>query len=253
MAGASVTDAPTACVLIIGDEILSGRTQDANLKYFAARFAELGVRLKEARVIPDDADVIVDTLNICRARYTYVITTGGIGPTHDDITAACVARAFGRKVVRDPGVVARMTAYFGDRLNEARLKMAEVPDGPDVSLIESETTIAPGFKIENVFVLAGVPSIAHAMFEALAAQLKGGAPMLSGSVGAEVREGDIAEGLTVIQAKYPAVALGSYPSIRGSAFHTSIVARATDRDMISRALDEVAALMRALGATPARD
>ncbi len=245
--------APTACVLIIGDEILSGRTQDANLKYFAARFAELGVRLKEARVIPDDPDVIVETLNAARARYSYVITTGGIGPTHDDLTAACIARAFGRKIIRHPEVVARMTAYFGDRLNEARLKMAEIPDGPDVSLVESETTIAPGFRIENVFVLAGVPSIAHAMFEALAPQLKGGAPMLSGNVGANVREGDIAAGLTAIQEKYPAVAIGSYPSMRNGGFHTSIVARGTDRVEIAKVLEEVASLMRALGASPASD
>jgi len=248
-----MTTAPTACVLIIGDEILSGRTQDANLKYFATRFAELGVRLKEARVIPDDPEVIVETLNAARARYSYVITTGGIGPTHDDITAACVARAFGRKIVRHPDVVARMTAYFGDRLNEARLKMAEIPDGPDVSLVESETTIAPGFRIENVFVLAGVPSIAHAMFEALAPQLKGGAPMLSGNVGANVREGDIAAGLTAIQEKYPALAIGSYPSLRNGGFHTSIVVRGTDKSQIAAALEEVAGLMRALGATTASD
>jgi molybdenum cofactor synthesis domain-containing protein len=242
--------APTACVLIIGDEILSGRTQDANLKYFAARFAELGVRLKEARVIPDDADVIVDTLNAMRGRYDYVITTGGIGPTHDDITTLCVARAFGRKVIRHEGVAKRMADYFGDRLNEARLKMAEVPDGHDVSLIESEVTIAPGFRIENVFVLAGVPSIAHAMFEALAPQLKGGAPMLSGNVGASVREGDIATGLAAIQDKYPNVAIGSYPSMRGGGFHTSIVARGTDRALINQVLEEVADLMRAQGADP---
>lgn len=245
--------APTACVLIIGDEILSGRTQEANLKYFAARFAELGVRLKEARVIPDDADVIVDTLNAVRARYTYVITTGGIGPTHDDITTLCVARAFGRNVIRHAGVVARMTSYFGDKLNEARLKMSEIPDGPDVSLVESETTIAPGYRIENVFVLAGVPSIAHAMFEALAPQLERGAPMLSGNVGAAVREGDIAEGLTAIQEKFPGVAIGSYPSMRGGGYHTSIVARGTDADLIAKVLEEVAALMRAQGGDPVRD
>lgn len=248
-----MSDAPTACVLIIGDEILSGRTQEANLKYFATRFAELGVRLKEARVIPDDADVIVAALNAARTRYSYVITTGGIGPTHDDITAASVARAFGRKVVRHPDVVARMTVYFGDRLNEARLKMADVPDGPDVSLVESETTIAPGFRIENVFVLAGVPSIAHAMFDSLAPLLKGGAPMLSGNVGANVREGDIAAGLTAIQDRYPGVAIGSYPSLRNGGFHTSIVARSTDRALIARVLDEVAQLMRDQGAAPASD
>jgi molybdenum cofactor synthesis domain-containing protein len=246
-------NAPTACVLIIGDEILSGRTQDSNLQYFAARLAELGVRLKEARVIPDDPDVIISTLDAARKKYSYILTTGGIGPTHDDITTACVARAFGRAVVRHAGVVSRMTAYFGDRLNEARLKMAEIPDGPDVSLIESETTIAPGFRIENVFVLAGVPSIAHAMFEALAPQLKGGAPMLSGSVGARVKEGDIASELTAIQKRYPAVALGSYPSMKDGGFHTSIVGRATDRAMLEKALDEVAALMRALGEAPTRE
>ncbi len=248
-----MSDAPTAAVIIIGDEILSGRTQEANLKHFAARFAELGVRLKEARVVPDDAAVIVDTLNALRRRYTYVITTGGIGPTHDDITAECVARAFGRNLIRHPGVVKRMTDYFGDRLNEARLKMAEIPDGPDVGLVESEVTIAPGFRIENVFVLAGVPSIAYAMFEALAPQLERGAPMLSGNVGASVREGDIAEGLTAIQGKYPHVSIGSYPTMRGSGFHTSIVARATDRAAIETVLEEVAALMRAQGATPSRD
>jgi len=248
-----MTEAPTACVLIIGDEILSGRTQEANLKYFAARFAELGVRLKEARVIPDDAEVIIDTLNAMRARYSYVITTGGIGPTHDDITTACVARAFGRNVIRHGGVVARMTTYFGDKLNEARLKMSEIPDGPDVSLVESETTIAPGYRIENVFVLAGVPSIAYAMFEALAPQLERGAPMLSGNVGAGVREGDIAEGLTGIQEKFPSVAIGSYPSMRGGGFHTSIVARSTDAEAIEKVLEEVAALMREQGGDPVRD
>ncbi len=187
--------APTACVLIIGDEILSGRTQDANLRYFAQRFAELGIRLQEARVIPDVQDVIVEAINTARARYTYVITTGGIGPTHDDITAACVALAFGRKIIRHADVVARMSDYFGERLNEARLKMAEVPDGPDVSLIETDSTIAPGFRIENVFVLAGIPSIAYAMFEALAPSLTRGSPVLSGNVGAVIREGDLAAGI----------------------------------------------------------
>ena len=248
-----MSEAPTACVLIIGDEILSGRTQEANLKYFAARFAQLGVRLKESRVIPDDADVIVGTLNTVRGLYSYVITTGGIGPTHDDITTACVARAFGRSVVRHPGVVEKMTAYFGDRLNDARLKMAEIPDGPDVSLIESETTIAPGYRIENVYVLAGIPSIAHAMFEALAPQLERGAPMLWGNVGAAVREGDIAEGLTAIQEKFPSVAIGSYPSMRAGGFHTSIVARSTDAEAIGKVLAAVAALMRAQGCDPVRD
>ena len=159
---------PTACVLIIGDEILSGRTQDSNLQFFGEQLAALGIRLKEARVIPDVPKAIIDTLNEVRAQHTYVFTTGGIGPTHDDITTDCVAAAFGRKVVRHPAVVAAMTTYFGTKLNEARLRMANIPEGPHVSLIENGLSVAPGYRIENVYVMAGVPSIARAMFEAVA-------------------------------------------------------------------------------------
>src|SRR5438132_1298851 len=167
----STPTAPSACVIIIGDEILSGRTQDTNLRYVAERLAELGIRLKEARVIPDVAQVIVDTVNELRRNHTYIFTTGGIGPTHDDITTDCIAAAFERKVTRHPRVEAAMRAYFGDRTTEARLRMANIPDGPDVSLIENSLSIAPGYRIENVFVMAGVPSIAQVMFEAAAPSL----------------------------------------------------------------------------------
>src|SRR6185436_12464858 len=132
-----MTEAPTACILIIGDEILSGRTQDTNIKYMAGRLAELGIKLKEARVVPDVPAAIVAAVNACRVLYTYVFTTGGIGPTHDDITTACIAQAFGRKVTRHPASEQKLRAYYRDAVNDARLKMAEVPDGPDVQVIEN--------------------------------------------------------------------------------------------------------------------
>ena len=246
-----MADAPTACLIIIGDEILSGRTQDANLKFLGERLATMGIRLKEARVIPDVPNVIVDTINTVRALYTYVFTTGGIGPTHDDITTACIARAFGRKVIRHPEAVKKLLAYYGHAPNEARLKMAETPDGPDVSLIENRATAAPGFRIENVFVMAGIPSIARAMFEAVAPSLKGGDPVFSNHVDAEIREGDIAAELTEIQARYAHVSIGSYPFVREGRPAVSIVGRSTDKAAIAAALNEVAALMTAKGATPA--
>ena len=245
-----MTDAPTACLLIIGDEILSGRTQDANLKFLAERLGGLGIRLKEARVIPDVPEVIVEALNTCRALYTYVFTTGGIGPTHDDITTACVAQAFGRKVIRHPEAVRRLVAYYGHEPNAARLKMAETPDGPDVDLIDNGVSIAPGFRIANVYVMAGIPKIAQAMFEALAPTLKRGDPMLSNHVDAVVREGDIAAELTDIQNRYPHVSIGSYPFMSDGRPATSIVARATDKAAIVAVLAEVEALMRAKGGTP---
>jgi len=242
--------APTACLLIIGDEILSGRTQDANLKYLGERCAQLGIRLKEARVIPDVPDVIVGALNTCRALYTYVFTTGGIGPTHDDITTACVAQAFGRGVVRHPEAVRRLVEYYGHEPNAARMKMAEVPDGPDVALIDNHVSIAPGFRIGNVYVMAGIPSIAKAMFEVIAPTLRTGDPMHSNHVDAEVKEGDIAAALSDMQARYPHVSIGSYPFMREGRPCTSIVARSTDKAAIAAVIAEVATVMRAKGGTP---
>jgi molybdenum cofactor synthesis domain-containing protein len=245
-----MTDAPTACLLIIGDEILSGRTQDANLKFLGERLAAMGIRLKEARVVPDVPAAIIDAVNTCRVLYTYIFTTGGIGPTHDDITTECIAAAFGRKVIRHPETARKLTAYYGARTNEARLKMADVPDGPDVEIIDNHITAAPGYRIGNVFVMAGVPAIARAMFDAVAPTLKGGDPVFSNSVDAEVREGDIAAELGEIQSRHPHVSIGSYPFIRNDKFCTSIVARATDKTAIDHVLGEVAAIMRAKGGDP---
>ncbi len=245
-----MSEAPTACLLIIGDEILSGRTQDANLKFLGERCAQLGIRLKEARVIPDVPAVIVETLNTCRALYTYVFTTGGIGPTHDDITTACVAEAFGRKVIRHPEAVRRLVAYYGHEPNAARLKMAETPDGPDVELVDNQVSIAPGFRIGNVYVMAGIPKIAQAMFEAIAPTLRGGDPVFSNFVESDVKEGDIAAELTDMQARYRHVSIGSYPFMRDGRHCTSIVARSTDKAAIASVMNEVATVMRAKGCTP---
>jgi molybdenum cofactor synthesis domain-containing protein len=245
-----MTNAPTARVLIIGDEILSGRTQDANLKFFGERLAALGIRLTEARVIPDVPEAIVATLNECRAAATYVFTTGGIGPTHDDITTACVARAFGCGVVRHTEAERRLRAYYGDKINDMRLRMAEVPDHPDVALIDNHVSVAPGYRVGNVFVMAGVPSVARAMFEAVAPLLKGGDPVYSQAVDAHVREGELAERLAEIQAEHASVAIGSYPFMRGDRLGTSIVARSTDKAAIGRVIAAVAEAMRALGGEP---
>jgi len=242
--------APTACLLIIGDEILSGRTQDANLKFIGERLAAMGIRLKEARVVPDDPDAIIEAVNTCRAQHSYVFTTGGIGPTHDDITTVCVAKAFGRNVVRNPKAVKVLMEYYGDRANDARLKMTEVPDGPGVELIDNRVTAAPGYRIENVYVLAGIPKIAQAMFEAIAPTLKGGDPVLSNHVDAFIRASEIAADLTDIQAKYPNVSIGSYPSVRDDKFCTSVVARSTDQSAIDAVLADVSDAMRAKGVEP---
>ena len=184
---------PTACVLIIGNEILSGRTKDVNLNFIATRLTELGIRLMEGRVIPDLSDVIVDTVNNCRARYDYVFTTGGIGPTHDDITAECIAEAFGVGLVKHPEarrLIAAMCEKNGVELNEARLRMANVPEGG--ILVNNPISGAPGFKMENVFVLAGVPRIMRDMFAGCEIHLEGGNKVKSKTVVAYLAEGVIA-------------------------------------------------------------
>ncbi len=239
----------TACVLIIGNEVLSGRTKDANLPYLAERLAELGIRLREARVIPDTEEAIVATLNECRARYDYVFTTGGIGPTHDDITADAVAKAFGVALEFNAEAVALLEAQYapGD-FNEARRRMARVPVG--ASLIRNPVSRAPGFQIENVFVMAGVPMIMRAMFEGLGERLVGGCPVLTRTIAAHLAEGQIAGGLAEVQGRYPELDIGSYPYYRQGRFGVSIVVRATDEARLDEAAGAVETLMRVLGAEP---
>ncbi len=239
----------TACVLVIGNEILSGRTQDKNINFLAKGLDEIGVRLREVRVVPDIRETIVATLNDCRKAFDYVITTGGIGPTHDDITSECVAEAFGVGMHRDPAVVALLQSYMtsGD-LNEARLRMATFPDGAE--LIHNPVSAAPGYRIDNVFVLAGVPQIMRAMFDGSKHLLVGGTRMLSRAVSVMLAEGAIAEGLGELQARYPDIDIGSYPAMRRRRFGVSVVLRGTDGGRLDAALAELKTLLVGLGGEP---
>lgn len=240
------SNAATAAVLIIGNEVLSGRTQDANLNYIAKGLAGVGVRLKEARVVADIEAEIVEAVNALRAKYDYVFTTGGIGPTHDDITSPCVAKAFGTRLHRHPKAVATMeAAYKPGQLNEARLRMAEVPEG--ATLIETTASAAPGFCMDNVFVMAGVPSIMRAMFDAVKHTLRAGPPVQSSSVMTHLPEGTIAKDFGALQEKYPDVDMGSYPFFRQGKFGTSLVLRGVERARIDAAMAELKAILLGLG------
>lgn len=241
-------DTPTACVLLIGNELLSGKTQDANLKFLGAEMSKLGIRLEEARVIRDDTDAIVAHVNECRAKYTYVFTTGGIGPTHDDITAEAIAKAFDVELILDPEAVARIK-HAGRELNEARMKMARVPEGAE--LVDNPISAAPGFRMENVFVLAGVPPIAHAMFAAVGPMLRRGATIHARSVDVLLKEGDFALVLERIQQAHPGVEIGSYPFARGGRHGASLVVRGTDELLVEKVRAEIAAAMTELGGDPA--
>lgn len=234
----------TACVLIIGNEILSGKTQDTNLQFLGAELASKGIMLVEARVLRDDKAAIVATVNECRAEYTYVFTTGGIGPTHDDITAECIAEAFGRDLVLHQEAVERLRRRNLE-LNAARLKMAHVPEG--ASLIDNPLSGAPGFRVENVFVMAGIPAVARGMFSTLDEQLDGGAPICSRNVDVYLPEGELAAPLEGIVRKYPAVEIGSYPFFRQRRFGANLVVRGSDEALVAQVLQEIIDTMSALG------
>jgi molybdenum cofactor synthesis domain-containing protein len=239
----------TAAVLIIGNEILSGRTHDANLPYLARALNAVGIRVMEARVIPDDEESIVAAVNACRAEHDHVFTTGGIGPTHDDITSAAVARAFGVPLMRHPVAVDLLTRHYAAAdLNEARLKMAEVPEG--AVLIENPVSAAPGFRVGNVWVLPGVPRILQAMVDGLTAGLRGGDPMLSRTVSAFTTESGIAAALADVQRQHVETEIGSYPFVRSGRFGVSLVVRSTDRVALEAATDAVAAMLRTSGIEP---
>jgi molybdopterin-biosynthesis enzyme MoeA-like protein len=248
---------PTACLLIIGNEVLSGRTQDANLAHIAKRLGGIGVALREARVIPDVHATIIATVNEVRATFTHVLTTGGIGPTHDDITSECIAQAFGVPWEPHPEAWARMEKFYIERdgnaeaFNPARQRMATMPRG--ASLIDNAISIAPGFSIGNVHVLAGVPRIMQAMLETLLPRLGGGPPIRSRTLtGYGLMEGAIAAGLEDVQKQFPHLDLGSYPFYRQGerGGGVSIVAKGTDAAAIDAALARVATLMESLGVEP---
>jgi molybdenum cofactor synthesis domain-containing protein len=239
-----VSAQPTACVLVIGNEILSGKTQDTNLQFLGFELAKLGIRLAEGRVVRDEPAAIIRHVNECRREFTYVFTTGGIGPTHDDITAECIAQAFGVPLVLDDAAVERLRRG-GRPLNEARLKMARIPRGAE--LVDNPVSNAPGFRIENVFVLAGIPGVARAMFASAVPMLVTAAPILSVSVDAFVREGDFAAALEAIQQRYTTVEIGSYPFNRDGRFGATLVTRGTDAALLAQVNAEIVAAITALG------
>ncbi len=236
---------PTAAILIIGNEILSGKTQDTNIQYLAAELAKRGIVLMEARVIRDDLDQIVREVNYCRSAYTYVFTTGGIGPTHDDITADAIASAFGVALELNEEAVRRIGGA-GLELNEPRLKMARIPVG--ASLIDNTVSRAPGFRMENVFVLAGVPGIARAMFASLRDQLQGGPEIHSANVDVLLRESEIATPLERIALANPAVDIGSYPFSKEGVYGANLVVRGTDSAVVRAVLEEIITTMQDAGA-----
>jgi len=225
----------TAAVLVIGDEILSGRTKDKNIGYIADFLTALGIDLKEVRVVSDDEDAIVEALNALRHKYSYVFTTGGIGPTHDDITADCVAKAFGVPIGHHSEAVAilkQRMAKIGGQLNEARLRMARIPDG--ATLVTNKVSGAPGFWIGNVITMAGVPAIMQAMLDEVAPKLKTGARLLSETIRADAKEGDVGTELGVIARAHPGALIGSYPFFDEKLGpNTNIVVRSRDPQQLA--------------------
>jgi molybdenum cofactor synthesis domain-containing protein len=224
----------TAALVVIGEEILSGRTRDANIAYVAVYLTRIGINLREVRVVPDVEADIVAAVNELRKRFTYVFTTGGIGPTHDDVTTDAIAKAFGVEVVIDPSAVAAMRKRFSEEeLTPARLRMARVPGG--ARLIDNAISRAPGYMIGNVIILAGVPNIMQVMLDAVSPHLRKGRPMLARSVRIDAPEGDVAPGLAELQASCPEVQMGSYPFFESKRLGTYVVLRSTDAAKLAAA------------------
>jgi len=231
---------PTAAMLVIGDEILSGRTKDANTHYLAGELTKVGIDLKEVRVVSDDADAIVGAVQALSNGYEHVFTSGGIGPTHDDITADCIAAAFGAAIdVRDDAraLLAAHYARTGGELNEARLRMARIPDG--ATLIDNPVSTAPGFTLGNVHVMAGVPSVFHAMVASVLPTLTGGQPLLSQTLRIDRGEGDIAGPLGKVADAYPDLSIGSYPFIQNGSYGANIVVRGADGAQVDAAISKL--------------
>ena len=229
-----------AAIIIIGNEILSGKTQDLNIQYIAKELGDFGIKLKEVRVIPDIEDDIIKVVNELRAKYTYVFTTGGIGPTHDDITAETIAKAFKEEFILHKHALEIMEKYMfdnGRKLNDSHLRMAHMPKNA-VPLLNRETG-APGFKLDNVFVMAGVPYIMRAMFEEVKKHLKKGKPIISKSIEAYISESAIAKEFSDLQDKYPSIEMGSYPFKDGDKWGTSLVLRGDDEQLMDLVMMEL--------------
>ncbi len=238
-----------ACVVVIGNEILSGRTQDVNLAHIAQQLNQWGVRVAEARVIPDVEEVVVATVNAARAGFDYVFTTGGIGPTHDDITADCIAKAFGVPLVVSPEIASGLRRRPApDDVMANRLRMARIPEG--ATLIANPTGGPQGFRMENVFVMAGIPSVMQGMLSTLGGEIEGGDVVRSRSVAVYLGESQIASALTEIQARYPDMELGSYPFYRSERYGTTLVMRGTSATDLASMLEEIENAIIAAGGQP---
>jgi molybdenum cofactor synthesis domain-containing protein len=235
----------TAALLVIGDEILSGRTKDQNIGYIADYLAKIGIDLHEVRVVPDVTAEIVAAVNALRGRYDYLFTTGGLGPTHDDITAGAVAAALDVEISEDPRAIKLLLERIKPELNEARRRMARIPHGAD--LIENKISAAPGFWIANVIVMAGVPVIMQAMLDAVAPKLATGAPMIAETIPAgSLFEGAYAAALGDLAAANPEISIGSYPAFRDGSFHNEIVVRGKDAAMVVAAAATIGAMVARL-------
>ncbi len=240
---------PTAAVLVIGNEILSGRTQDVNLAWIAAKLVERGIRLAEARVVQDIPGEIGAAVLALSRRYDYVFTTGGIGPTHDDITVDSIAKAFDLPVIVHPEAAARLERHYGaDKVTPARLRMARVPEG--AALIDNPVSAAPGIHFRNIFIMAGVPAIMRAMLDGIIPTLAEGRPILARSIACHVPESVLAEPLGAIQARHPDVDIGSYPWYRQGAAGVSLVTRGVDPAVLDTIAAEIAQMIRDLGGEP---
>ena len=241
----------TAALLVIGDEILSGRTQDKNISQVALWLNEQGIRLAEVRVVPDDSSRIAEAVNALRETHDYLFTTGGIGPTHDDITVDAIAAAFAVPVVVHPEARKILEEYYRDRsggLTEARLRMARTPEGAE--LLRNPYSGAPGVKMDNVYILAGVPDIAASMLEALTGKLEGGRSIVSVTIGARAAESDVADLLREAEEAHPGVAIGSYPFFRDGRYGANFVIRSEDGDLARLTGDELAQRLRDAGYEP---
>jgi molybdenum cofactor synthesis domain-containing protein len=241
----------TAALVVIGDEILSGRTQDKNVAQVATWLNEQGIRLSEVRVVPDDIERIGDAVNALRQANDYVFTTGGIGPTHDDITVDAIATAFQVPVVVHPQARAILEDYYRDRpggVNEARLRMARVPEGAE--LIPNPTSGAPGVRMGNVYILAGVPNIAASMLEALSGKLEGGRPVVSVTIGARAAESDVADLLRETEGAHPGVAIGSYPFVKDGGYGANFVIRSDYGALARKAGEDLSVRLREAGYEP---
>lgn len=232
---------PTAAMLVIGDEILSGRTRDANMYHLAGVLTDAGIDLTEVRIVSDRPDAIISAVTALSETYEHVFTSGGIGPTHDDITADCIAEAFGRSIdVRDDAraLLAAHYARSGQELNEARLRMARIPDG--AVLIDNPVSVAPGFTIENVHVMAGVPSVFKAMVASVLPALSGGAPLVSKTLRVNRGEGDIAAPLAVLADAHPELSIGCYPfQLKSGTYGANVVIRGSDAEAVGQAFNQL--------------